>query len=120
MRLISKIFLMGCAAPVALIGASASAQQAAPAGSGLEEVVVTAQRVEQNLQAVPVAVSAFTPKDLEERRISAITDLGQSMPNVRITSQQFGQPGTPYITIRGVTNTSVGLGQDAPVGLYLD
>ena len=122
MRYFNRTLLLACAAPAAFFCTGAFAQQKPPQdqASALEEVVVTAQRREEKLQNVPIPVSVFTAKDLEERKIQDVGDLGNGLPNVRIQSQQFGQPGTPYITIRGVTNTAVGLSQDSPVGLYLD
>ena len=47
-----------------IVSATAFAQ------STIEEVIVTAQRTEQSLQSVPIAVSAFTAEALEERQIA--------------------------------------------------
>ncbi|MBI1733516.1 MAG: TonB-dependent receptor, partial [Gammaproteobacteria bacterium] len=88
---------------------------------GLEEVVVTAQRREQNLQDIPVSVSAFSGDAIESGNIKAATDYLSQTPNVSFTED--GQSGTRGlgISIRGVNNLVTG--ENAfinSVGIYLD
>jgi len=52
----------------------------------LEEIVVTARRTEENLQSVPVAVTALSAKDLERERISNAQDLQGRVPSMTLTS----------------------------------
>ena len=52
----------------------------------LEEIVVTAQRSEQDLQSVPVPVSAFSVEQLENRQISEGQDLERYVPSLKMTN----------------------------------
>ena len=54
-------------------------------GSGLEEIIVTAQRREQNLQEVPISVSAFSAEQIERENIKGATDYLAQTPNVSFT-----------------------------------
>ena len=88
---------------------------------GLEEVVVTAQRREQNLQDVPVSVTAFTGATLEQRNIKNAVEYLTITPGVSFTEDgQTGSRGMG-ISIRGVT--SLVTGENAfvnSIGIYLD
>ena len=64
---ISKMRLLGSAAPLAamLVTMPLHAQETASDQGGIEEIVVTAQRREENLQNVPISVSAFSGAQLK-------------------------------------------------------
>ncbi|MBX3706224.1 MAG: TonB-dependent receptor [Pseudomonadales bacterium] len=72
---------------------------AAAGSSAIEEVVVTAQRTEQSLQEVPIAVTAFTGAMLEDKQILSPSDLQLNAPNVSFTATNFG--GSSF-SIRGI------------------
>ncbi len=81
----------------------------------LEEVVVTAQKREQSLQDVPIAVAAMTGEKINDTGIVNLEELTLYMPNVSI-SKGAGQPN---LFIRGVgSGTNAGFEQS--VGLYID
>ena len=81
----------------------------------LEEVVVTAQKREQSLQDVPIAVSAMTGEKINDNGITNLEELTLFMPNVSI-SKGAAQPN---LFIRGVgSGTNAGFEQS--VGLYID
>jgi iron complex outermembrane receptor protein len=82
--------------------------------TALEEVVVTAQKREEPLLRVPMAVSALSSNELSQRGISAITDLQFSVPG--LTMREDG-PGSNTIFLRGIVNQ---YGGGAVVGQYLD
>ena len=63
------------------------------AQSTLEEVIVTAQRTEQSLQSVPIAVSAFTNEILEDRQIEVSSDLQLQVPGITFSSATFSGVG---------------------------
>ena len=87
----------------------------------LEEVVVTAQRREQNLQDVPVSVTAFSGATLERRNIKNAVEYLTITPGVSFTEDgQTGSRGMG-IAIRGVTNLVTGENAFVnSVGIYLD
>ncbi len=53
----------------------------------VQEIVVTAQKREQNLQEVPLAIRAFSGDALASRGVKAITDLGNITPGLFVGSQ---------------------------------
>jgi len=89
---------------IALIGPEVVfAQQATGA---IEEMVVTAQRREQKLSEVPMSISAFGEKDIEQRSITSFTDYASSVPSVTFTeSGGFGNE----LKIRGIGAGTVAL-----------
>jgi outer membrane receptor protein involved in Fe transport len=88
---------MSAVSAIALaIAAPAVAQDA----NEIEEVVVTAQKREQRLQDVPIAVSAFSEATLDRVQIEDATDIQLSVPNAVLT-------GNDRFTLRGVGNNAL-------------
>src|SRR5690606_3661804 len=84
----------------------------------LEEITVTARRVEEDLQTTPVAVTALSAQDVERRQIVDIDQVQHAAPNL-IVQPLVGNSGVG-IGIRGqrgVENTSA---SDPAVGVYVD
>jgi iron complex outermembrane receptor protein len=107
-----------------ILAASAAAAQTAPpttaAPSGaLEEVIVTAQKHEQNLQDVPISVQAFDTKHLEQLQVTSFDGYAKYLPS--LSYQNYG-PGQAQLYVRGVTNGGDGLhvGSQPLVGVYVD
>jgi iron complex outermembrane receptor protein len=63
-----------------LAGGSAHAQETA-----FEPVIVTAQKREQSIYDVPVAISAFSAETIEKQGIASLTDIGKFVPNLNVT-----------------------------------
>ena len=87
----------------------------------LEEIIVTAQRREQSLQEVPVAVTAFTGEALELANITEAAQYLNLTPNVSYTED--GQVGSRGISIamRGVSNVNTDESSFIQsIGVYLD
>ncbi|HLF32204.1 MAG TPA: TonB-dependent receptor [Xanthomonadales bacterium] len=107
-----------------LAGALAATPQlyAAEAGFELEEVIVTARKREESLQSTPVAISAFTEKDLEFRQIESTDELGDITPNLTFdsVSPSSGSSSAAQIFIRGIGQTDFTPVTDPGVGLYVD
>lgn len=103
---------------VAVLGsAPAVAQRAAAEGAlELEEVVVTAQKRSENLQEVPLAVSALSSEQLENAGIHNIQDLGQVVPSLSVATAV----GFTITSLRGVGSTAIGPGIETPISIYLD
>jgi iron complex outermembrane recepter protein len=85
----------------------------------LEEVVVTAQKREQNLQDTPISISAFDSQALEDQGISDIGDVSQYTPNVQITPPPGGSTGVT-IAMRGSVTVNPVVTIDTNVGVYMD
>jgi iron complex outermembrane receptor protein len=111
--------LVACIAKALLQTASAQ-QAAAPSGSvgALEEIVVTAQKREQNLQDVGIAVSAITGADLNALGAVTATDITKSMPAVVLT--QPNGPSSFTLSIRGITQNDFADHQESPAAIYVD
>ncbi|MGN8000489.1 TonB-dependent receptor plug domain-containing protein [Sphingomonas sp. 22176] len=106
-------------------GATAWAQDSAPAmGSqtpssaaqdhgGLEEIIVTAQKREQRLQDVPVAVTALTSEALQSRGINDVAAVANAVPSLTIT--QSNSPASNSINIRGIGTSAFSTGVEPAV-----
>jgi len=69
----------------------------------LEEVVVSARKVDENLQDVPIAMSVFTSSDIEDAGIQRPEDFIALTPNVVMANTV--NVGDTLVTIRGLTST---------------
>jgi iron complex outermembrane receptor protein len=82
----------------------------------LEEIMVTAQKRSENLQDVPIAVTAVTAAMLEKIGVRDLTDLSGAVPGLNVTNN-FGRL---TLSLRGIGSTSVGPGVENPIALYID
>ncbi|HUI59519.1 MAG TPA: sulfotransferase, partial [Steroidobacteraceae bacterium] len=80
-----------------------NAALAADSGEALEEVIVTARKVEENLQAVPQSIDVFTRREMELQGITQFEDYALRAPSVNFIS--LG-PGQQRFFIRGVSDGS--------------
>ena len=79
MRLFSTASFVALSAFAAAPG---FAQDSAPADDGIGDIIVTAQKRSENIQDVPIAISALGSQFLESRGIDSIDKLGAVAPNV--------------------------------------
>ena len=86
-------------------------------GLQLEEVVVTAQRREQKLQNVPVAVSVIDKDTLKKAGLTGLDDIGNIVSGVIIGSGQASQSAA---SIRGINSFPFGFGVESSVAFYVD
>ncbi len=84
------------------------------AGSGLEEIVVTAQKRISTVQDTPISISAVSGDDLLNRGVASLATLAQGTPGVSLKSEG---PSQTEIEMRGMTSSG---GNSATVGFYLD
>lgn len=95
------------------------AQDTAPAqGAQLEEVIVTANRREQNLQDVAISVSAFTAEFFRNSGTHNLKQLEQYTPSLKIAPVQDSR--STSIRIRGIGSIGTNAGIDPSVGLFID
>ena len=94
-------------------------EQRAGAESERSDIVVTAQRREQNLQDVPIAVTAITAKRIDEEAMLSLDRLGPNVPNLYL-SRNFGTTSGALVFLRGVGEGDSIFTNDPPVGIYVD
>ncbi len=110
-RLSFRFSLYGALAAVLGVGVNTAMSQE------LEEVTVVSQRRAENLQEVPIAVSAFSPKAIEDADIHELTDIATRVPG--FTFSAFS-PGQNILSLRGVSSNDDGAGTDNSVVIFLD
>ncbi|MEI9988590.1 MAG: TonB-dependent receptor [Rhizomicrobium sp.] len=94
------------------------APAAASPGEQLETVIVTAQKREQNLQDVPIAITALTTEQLQERHINNTKDLTGVVPGLQIKAGDAS--ASPQIYLRGVGSNDFNPTSNNSVGIYVD
>lgn len=112
-------YLLLASAAMGATGAFAQTNSPTPGDKqpeGLEEILVTAQRVSERLSRIPVAVTAVSGSDLAKQRITDVQSLTGSVPNLNFGS--YG--GTARIAIRGVGFDSINTGAEGRVAYYVD
>lgn len=102
-----------------LMPVAAMAQAGDRNNGGLEEIIVTAQKREQSVQDVPIAVTALSTDTLQANRVTNVVDLSGLAPGVTVRTSAGGSQ-LPVFTIRGVTSFGVVPGSDKQVSQYLD
>lgn len=105
--------LLATGMAVPAMAQSASGEPAVTLG----DVVVTAQRREQSLQDVPIAITAFSAETLERTAATGIQDIAGKAPGVTLTQFNIGEP---QIFIRGVGTTSDSAASDPSIGVSID
>jgi iron complex outermembrane receptor protein len=108
-----------------ILAGTAAAQTSAPPSAapenqaGLEDIVVTARRQAENLQDVPLAVTAITGSSLADRGIFETSDLSSSVPSLQVNSV-YGA-AQPNFTLRGIgVANEFNSNAASPVGVYVD
>ena len=89
---------------------------------GIKDIVVTARKRSENLQKVPIAITAFTPEALAEKGITDVAGLGKFAPGVDIvsTSPFSGSNQVLSAFIRGIGQDDFAFNLDPGVGVYVD
>jgi len=85
-----------------------------------EEVIVTAQKREQSIYDVPVAISAFSADMVEKQGITNLTDVGKFVPNLNVTEFSAGHTSSANPFIRGIGLQDHLITTDPGVGVYVD
>jgi iron complex outermembrane recepter protein len=108
---------LGAAIGALAVAHPALAQTAAgdKSEAGVEEIVVTARGRDENLQDVPLAVTAFSAQAIADRKIEGAADFLSATPNISINLSQSA--GVSFITVRGVSQVRNG---ESPVAVVID
>ena len=101
--------------------ATAVAQQAengaAAQNTEIQEIVVTANKREENVNKVGVTVTAISGDDLRQRQIVSLADLAAAVPSLSYAPSGIG---TPILTLRGIGFNERTLGVYPAVSIYVD
>lgn len=109
--------LAGASLIVLALAAPACAQSAS-SGTQVQEVVVTAQKREERLLDVGIAISSLSAETLRSQRISSTTDLVAQVPNVDVKENIPGAQA--IVTVRGVGLNDFSSTNNSTVGVYVD
>lgn len=112
-----KVFLwLSISATAMAIAPIATAQEAddAPVDN---EIVVTAQKREQNLQDVPIPIQVVSDQFINDLAADNISDISKFIPGLDVSA---GSPTQPTYKIRGIQTSDFGVGTDPAVGVYVD
>jgi iron complex outermembrane receptor protein len=115
----AAVRLVLCAALVGGVSPAALAQQAETTAGTVpfEEIVVTAQRREQNIQDVGISVTPLGEETLQNLNINTATDIVRAVPGLKMNAYSSSQV---VFNIRGVAQNSYGDEQEPPVAVYQD
>ena len=91
----------------------------APVSAQIEEIIVTAQKREQNVQDVSISITAFTGDTLRALGVAQPRDLAQFTPGLTVNATSSYE-GDSVFTIRGVGMNDVTSKQNPAVMIYLD
>ncbi len=115
--------LLASAAVLIGVGQAQAADAAADDGGvGLDEVVITAQKRETNLQDTPISISALGADDLKARHVQSMADLGDgSIPSLRV-APFFARTSALTLGMRGIgaLGDANQPARDQAVGVYVD
>jgi len=95
----------------------AAAADAVPPAGGAPDIVVTAQRREQKLKDVGIAITVLDKETIHDLNITNATDVVRAIPNLRYNAYASSQV---VFNLRGVSMTSYGDEQEPPVAVYQD
>lgn len=105
---------------VAILPTSAAMAQTTDSAASSDDgnmIVVTARKVEERLQDIPGAITAFNAEELQRRSISELEDVALQTPGLVFEDYSNGGFGTP--TIRGATQFAI-TGLEQNVSVFLD
>jgi iron complex outermembrane receptor protein len=102
--------------PAAAAAAPVMASESPPPAAGLEEIVVTAQKRSENLQNVPISITALEAVTADKLGVNHVNDLAFSTPGLVMHHQAL----TLQPTLRGIAQTNAAAGDESPISIYVD
>ncbi|OYY72572.1 TonB-dependent receptor [Sphingomonas sp. 28-63-12] len=124
--MLNKMTLMGSVAVIAMvvvspaIAAPVNADESPKAEVSSDngaDIIVTARKIDEKAQDVPLAINAFSAKDLQEKSLTSLQDIALQTPGLVYEDYSNGGYGTP--TIRGATQFSI-TSLEQNVSVFLD
>ena len=113
-----SLVLPNLALATLLAAAPALAQESSEDAADSAEIVVTAAKRAENLQDVPIAITAIGGADLAKSRVTSVDSLVTRVANLQLTS--IVGDNTPIFALRGVSMSDYSLNQSSPVATYYD
>lgn len=115
-----KSSALSAAVAAVLAAASAAAQEqgAAQDADALEEIIVTAQKRSQNIQDVPIAITALQGDALRDMQMSSGTEIARQIPNLNVSV--LGNEDQPKFSLRGVSQSQFQLNASSSTGVFYD
>jgi len=89
------------------------------AAQELERITVKAQYKEEDMQSVPIAITALSEQDIELRSMSNALDINETVPNINI-SKNTGVASGMKVFLRGIGEDESRIGADPAIGIYVD
>jgi iron complex outermembrane receptor protein len=86
--------------------------------SVLDEVVVSAQKRQENLQDVPVSVTALSADQIQALQLTSGTEVAKQTPNLRVSN--LGNEDQPKFSMRGIATPDFNLNTTSPTGIFYD
>ncbi|MES2698837.1 MAG: TonB-dependent receptor, partial [Pseudomonadota bacterium] len=118
--LTTKVSTIGLVAALAAVASPALAQDDAAEGDQSDQIIVTAQFREQNLQDTPIAITAMSAEMLEARSQTSIQDVANQAPSVTLKPQGAAFGPALGANIRGVGQFDFNPAVEPGVGFYVD
>ncbi|MEY4255725.1 MAG: hypothetical protein RLZZ141_952, partial [Pseudomonadota bacterium] len=113
-----KLAIMAGISSLSLMAAAAEAQERAPeTGALVPEIIVTAQKREENVNAVPMSITAVTGEQLKRAGVNEVRDLIKVSAGFSYADSYVG---SPIYTLRGIGFSDISLGGRSTVSLYID
>jgi iron complex outermembrane receptor protein len=107
-----------CASLVLATAADAQESGNARSADSLQEIVVTAQKREQDIQSVGISIAAFSGEKLKQLGIDATTELGSQTPGLMVAD--YNNPATTTFSVRGVSQIDFADHEESPVAVFVD
>lgn len=117
---LKNLAIIVSAAPIGAVGFGYTAVAQEEETGPLQTIVVTAQKREQSIYDVPVAVSAFTAETIEKQGVTDLVDIGKFVPNLNVTGFSAGHTSSANPFIRGIGLQDHLITTDPGVGVYVD
>lgn len=114
----SHVLLSAVVLVLAQASPRARAADTEPEIAGLETVTVTAQRRAEDVQRVPISISALTGDQLSDSGVTNVTAIAGEVPNMQ-TATPYGD-AIPVFSLRGISAVDYSQNQSSPVALYVD
>ena len=122
--ILRKHLLLASVGFTTIISGAVHAQESADPSKRLTpeqtgDIIVTARRVGESVQKVPLAVTALTSKDLQTKAVLDVNDLQKVVPSLTTLQQATGAAGL-FFNLRGLIQTDTAAFQPGSVGIYQD